>query len=363
MTRLLVDRFHSLGWTYTQGVCIRDAFNEFSLLHCSFAELAWRVCQAWGPVVSSAVSHRRSFQGLANSDFQATREFLRGLIPSDQGLFHKALNGAHFTNDMAYHYSDTGSLCCEFCNGPDSRFHRFWECPVFKSERGKCSEEFFQLLPTLPQSLTNHGWAVLPSTWKPWIKCLLDIELPPVEETCAPSPGIDQWMIVFTDGSCLWPRSKSLRLASWAIVQANYNGDPCSSQVVMAGAVPGVLQSTHRAELLAVLQTLRCTKFWGRSVRIWSDCEAVVNRVRKILAFREVPKINSPNSDLWLDIFMTFTECKSPKLQHIKIPLNLKGLLSNGLSLIMVWRTGLPEWPTFRGPNRCGTYFDDMLLR
>ena len=127
LTRLLVNRIRHLGWTCTQGVCIRDSLGEFSL----FAELAHRVSLAWGLVVSSAVSHRKSFQGLEQSDFHATRAFVKSLDVTDQGLFRKALNGARFTNDMVYHYSETGSLCCEFCGAPDSRYHRFWECPVF----------------------------------------------------------------------------------------------------------------------------------------------------------------------------------------------------------------------------------------
>ena len=32
LTRLLVDRIHSLGWTCTQGVCVHDALGEFSLM-------------------------------------------------------------------------------------------------------------------------------------------------------------------------------------------------------------------------------------------------------------------------------------------------------------------------------------------
>ncbi len=172
----------------------------------------------------------------------------------------------------------------------DSRYHRFWECPVFQPERSQCPPAFLELLPTLPPILTDHGWAVLPDTWALWHPCLLQIDLQPIETTIAPSPAVDQWIDVFTDGSCLWPRNKSLRLASWAVVQAHSNGDPCSSQVVVAGAVPGLLQSAHRAKLLAVLQSLRYAKFWGQAIRIWSDCEAVVSRFVRSLHSVSLPK-------------------------------------------------------------------------
>ena len=100
---------------------------------------------------------------------------------------------------------------------------------------------------------------------------------------------------------------------------ATSHSDLCSSQVVMAGEVPGLLQSAHRAELLAVLQSLRYANFWGQAIRIWSDCEAVVTRVRKILAFREPPKINSPHADLWNDVYAILQEWDFKKLQITKV--------------------------------------------
>ena len=159
----------------------------------------------------------------------------------------------------------------------------------------------------------------MPDTWTDWNQCLLQIEDQPLDTTIAPSPAVDQWIDVFTDGSCLWPRNKFLRLASWAVVQAHHTGDPCKSQVVMAGAVPGLLQSAHRAELLAVLQSLRYARVWGLSLRIWSDCEAVVSRVRKILAFHEPPKINSAHADLWMEVYSILSEWNFQKLQITKV--------------------------------------------
>ena len=80
-------------------------------------------------------------------------------------------------------------------------------------------------------------------------------------------------------------------------------GGLCRSQVILAGTVPGLLQSAHRAELLGILQSLKYAQHWGRPIRIWSDCESVVNRVRKILDFGECPKVNSPHNDLWSEVY------------------------------------------------------------
>ena len=290
MTQLLVERLHFLGWTCTHGVKVKDLFGEFSLLQVSFPELVLRICHAWGHVIADAVSHRKTFDGLHKADFAGTRAYVRGLDQTDQGIFRKALNGAHFTNDSVCHFSDTGTVCCEFCGEPDSRFHRFWKCKVFETARSECSQSFLDLVPQLPPSLTNHGWAILPETWRRWTIELLQLPLAPIQDSLQPTGDTDQWLDIFTDGSCLWPRSKTLRLSSWALVQAHSSGDPCKSQVVSAGVVPGMQQSAYRAELLAVRQSLLYAAHWGRRLRIWSDCQSVVNKFCRILARREQPK-------------------------------------------------------------------------
>jgi len=319
LTRLLVDRIHSLGWTCTHGVCVQDALGEFSLMRIKFQELRSRVYHAWGSIVDGAVQHRLTLTGLSHSDFAATREYLQKLEPTDQGLLRKALNGANFTNDSIYHFSDTGTLCCQFCGAKDSRFHRFWECEVFQAERQQCSKHVLDMIPDLPPSLTCHGWALRSDTWKEWKKMLLDIPMPRVQDSIAPFRTSGQWIDIFTDGSCLWPCQKELRLASWAVVQAHPSGDPCSSQIVMAGAVNGLQQSAFRSELVAVLQTLKYAKHWGCSVRIWSDCQSVIKRLRRILVMHERPKINTPHADLWLDVFELLSEWDFQRVEITKV--------------------------------------------
>ena len=122
MTSLLVNRIHTLGWTVGHGVQVSDNFSTFSLFDISYPELVLRVGWAWNQVVADAVFHRKTFHGLCDCDPAATRKFLLSLDLCDQGLFKKALNGAHFTQDAICHWSSTGTTCCEFCGETDSRF-------------------------------------------------------------------------------------------------------------------------------------------------------------------------------------------------------------------------------------------------
>ena len=286
MTSLMVDRLHSLGWQFITGVEVEDAVGRFSLLTTSFPEIVLRVSWAWIKVVASAVAHRPSFAGLENIDPAATRRFLLSLPPAEQGLFRKALNGAHFTQDALCHWSTSGSTVCEFCGGQDSRHHRFWECSVFDSCREHCTQDFWDILPGLPACLTLHGWALRPSTWTQWVQQLLKIPVPDPSLALRPFVSDDNWIDIFSDGSCLWPKHPDLKVASWALVQAHPSNDVSCSQVIMAGPVPGLLQSAYRSELIAVQQAIKYAWVWGRKVRIWSDCQSVVGRLQTMLTTR-----------------------------------------------------------------------------
>lgn len=303
MTSILVSRLHYLGWEFTHGVNCHDGLSEFSLLDISFPELLLRMTWSWQKCVASSVSHRATFQGLEISDPVLTREFVSSLSVCDQGLMRKALNGALFTNDSLCYFSQSGSSVCPFCGEEDSRFHRFWQCKVFTDDRVVQLPGFWDDFDSLPMSLLCHGWAIRPTTWFEWNRCLLELSFPSVELTAQP---IGQtWIDLFTDGSCLWPTNRAMRVASWAIVEASPCGAVNNSQVVWAGPVCGLLQSAYRAELQAVNCAVRYALYWRRRVRIWSDCLSVVRKFKQLVYHNRVLKPNGPHYDLWAEILET----------------------------------------------------------
>ena len=109
-----------------------------------------------------------------------------------------------------------------------------------------------------------------------------------------------------------------------------YGGNPCDSQIVFAGAVPGLLQSAYRAELFAILKSLEYAQHWGRSIRLWSDCQSVVDRCRRLIAFREPPKINSPHVDLWLEIFYSLQACGNRSVEITKVAAHQDNAMPDG---------------------------------
>eukprot|EP00435_Cladocopium_sp_Y103_P041452 s2524_g11.t1 len=294
---ILLSRLQVFDWHVLPDGNIGDVFGRFSLFSVSMPELVWRATWAWKQWVQSAVNHRPGLTEISRVDPSATRQWLSKLSASDRALARKLLNGAHITQDCKVHCQEDGSNLCPFCSCTDSRYHRFWQCEYFASQRPRVDPSILKLAPNLPEAVVSYGWSLLAHTSLGWWQYLATIECP----ACQPCISAE-CVHFFTDGSCMFPHDPDLRLASWAVV----TGTPCpvnaASRVVATGPLPGLLQTSYRAETFAILQALRSAATSCQRVMLWTDCEAVVKRLRRCLRGLP-PKINAPNSDIWLDIF------------------------------------------------------------
>ena len=223
--------------------------------------------------------------------------FLRQLDHEDRDLFHRCLNGSHITQDGKKYCQRGTSDVCPYCACSDSRFHRFWECPRFDGERSGVTPEVLDLIPTLPEYLTAYGWSLRPQTLFQWYSLLCQISF----RDFVPLTPLPQVVHVFTDGSCLNQPFPTCRLASWAVVMAD-TFRPMLSQVLTSGPLPGILQSSYRAEIFAIWRALCVLRNQTQLVHLWCDCQAVVRKLQKLLE-GGVPKPNSAHSDLWFLIY------------------------------------------------------------
>lgn len=112
------------------------------------------------------------------------------------------------------------------------------------------------------------------------------------------------------DGTCCNPQYADARAAAYALVRANPT-NVTEARVIDQGPLPGLRQTSVRAEIYAVLRATQWAARWGLAVMIWSDCLSVVRRFRK-LAHGVAVRINSPNADLWMQIFDAFQACSVP---------------------------------------------------
>jgi len=77
---------------------------------------------------------------------------------------------------------------------------------------------------------------------------------------------------------------------------------PSRSCVLAASPLPGLVQTAFRAEVRAVLESLRIARALRRTVRIWCDCQGVVDRVCKLLRGQVKVRPNGRHTDLWNEI-------------------------------------------------------------
>ena len=197
ITATLMGRLQLLGWHLNSDGCCNDDFGCFSLFDICLDELLWRTEWAWLKVVSATVQHRPGFADLDQIDPVSTRRWLQSLTACDQALMRKSLNGAHITQDGKHHSQEVLSDVCLYWNSSDSRYHRFWVCPVFQSCRNHVSPQLWKAIPSLPESAVCHGWSLRPTTTVEWYAYLAMVQ--PL--TIPPCPVISQQFQLFTDGS------------------------------------------------------------------------------------------------------------------------------------------------------------------
>ena len=244
------------------------------------------------------VSHRVSFRGFEHVDLFHTRRAYLSLEPYDQGILRKFLHGASFTNAQAKHWSDDGNDRCILCGEPDSVSHRLWECSGTESLRAQLSDETLAAVQSSPAVLIEHGWTLRSPLEVSWFQYLDSLPMPCVRQdqlTCGPI------LDLFTDGSCLFPTSPSLRLASFSVVSSRpfqLDFDHTWFQPVVAMPLPGVIQTVFRAELMAVISALDFALQSGACVRVWTDCLNVVKAFQKYVLDGRPVKPNGKNADL-----------------------------------------------------------------
>ena len=331
ITSTLISRLQTLTWHVDDNGWIHDQYGKFSLFDACMGEIVLRAQWAWQKVVAEQVAHRPGFRDLQFVDAADTRAFLKTLAPDDQELFHKCLNGTHITQDSKMYCQEGGSDLCPYCDCTDSRFHRFWVCERFQSERDGVPDDILALIPTLPDVVTGYGWSVKPYTSLEWYRQLNEISV----ESVNPLQDLQKSVHLFTDGSCINPAIPMCRLAAWAVVFADVTG-PVAGSVVDSGPLPGILQNSYRAEIFAVWRALSLLRLQSGRIFLWTDSGAVVTRMRRLLQGGE-PKPNGAHSDLWLLIFDTLRDFASGQVEIRKVAAHQR--VANAVSPVEDWCT------------------------
>lgn len=336
VSEIVVQRIHMLGWHVVDHSQVRDRFGVFDLREIALQELSLRVHDAWTQVVAQKVAHRVTLRDYSKVDRRLTRQGLLDFSDYDQGIIRRHLNGTQITNASSCFWSESGSACCQFCGCLDSEFHRLWVCPASANLRELLPPVVRDFASQFPQVLSVHGWTLASPFYTCWTSALLALSsaVPRPLSCLVPGAIVD----LFVDGSCLWQDQVHYRLASWAVVRAAplECGLGSSGCVVLAAEpLAGLVQSSYRAELMALRAACHFIAEAGVFARVWTDCLSVLSRFRNLTQGTKRLQANSPHADLWTGILESVRLCEKGSLEILKVPAHKKE--SDATSALELW--------------------------
>lgn len=298
-TSVLLARLRRVGWQVGENGLITDQLGTFSLLGLSWDELMLRLRLAWGSVLQEEVSHRATFRGLCNVDLAETKRLIGKFGVSDQVYLRCLLDGTLFVRNGRAKWQEGASDKCPWCDSKDGFEHRAWICPFFEPCRAHLTSEQRAAAANMPPCFAFHGWALVLDEWKCFAQQLLRVGgfscMSPVGLS---KVGVTGWCDLFIDGTCANPTEMQLRYGAWAVTFVPGGPGTLDNQLILGGHVHGLCQSAFRAELAGVCHALEWAEHMCLQVRLWSDCQGVVNGVRRLLAGGRV-RPNRSHSDLW----------------------------------------------------------------
>ena len=329
-----MSRVARLGWQLQPDGTFCDLLGRFDIFNTHIDDLKHRICLSWGWILTAELSHRKDFCGLQQADLATTHAILREFSSADQVYLRCSLDGTMITQKDRQHFQEGNMGSCVFCGAPDSPGHRVWHCPEFVSQRNAFPSKFVKCLPELPPCTLEHAWAFRPESFNNVARALNQLEDLPPEKYRLPACG-SLALDLFCGGTCRYPESKPLRLAAWAVTMALPGGNAFDNELLAAGLLPGSHQSAFRAELLGFRHALAiAAQTHAISIRVWCDCQSVVNISRRLQLKQLRLKPNSSHADIWQEIIRLLDVLQD---RVVICQVYAHNQITSGLSEIEVW--------------------------
>eukprot|EP00438_Fugacium_kawagutii_P006882 Skav204951 [mRNA] locus=scaffold3104:98266:103272:- [translate_table: standard] len=331
---ILLARVAVVGWTLHDDGCFEDSIGRFDLFHISWEEVVLRVKLAWPQVLSDDVIHRSSFDGVHRCDMHLVQALLKTYEDSDQTLLRCHLDGTLYTQNGRANISDAVSSQCPWCDQKDGFHHRAWDCSFFQEDRMGMTEVLKSRLEQSPRCTLCHGWPVEDQSVGDLRRELCQMPEPQLGQRLV-SKDLPEVFNLFVDGACTQEPSPSLRLASWAVTWADPDVASLDHSVIGVGHVPGLLQTSFRGELWAVLMAIQAVQQAGVDALVWCDNDAVVRGLGRLLRTRRKPKPSKPHFDLWSRVWSLVILLRPGQLRVQKVLSH--GDLASTASLVEQW--------------------------
>ena len=266
---------------------------SISFWSMDFEHLRMWLEYAWRQLMARTVATRKDFAGLDGINFEASFVKRTELDRAQSALLACIQDGTFHLDSTKSKFDASCTGHCVHCGEEDTLSHRALDCDFFYPVR----QQFLDctsLWSSLPVVTTHHGLVPENEYQIPFWRCLSQLDA--LQCDWQSVPGDDGVQYVFTDGSCRFPETRALALSGWFIVNSN-TGRPIGS-----GILPSSFQSINRAELFAVIMTIRWARHFHCRVCILSDSQYVIRQCLEIKSTKALcPDLE--NFDLWTMFF------------------------------------------------------------
>ena len=279
----------NVGWQILDPPCIRDHDGFcFDLFEISAGALELLLYDAWLQYVSLQVTHK-SMADLKGIDVPLTCLDHDRQTPIDLARIRALQSGAFVSSWHHAKFDRTKQPVCQLCLQPDTQQHWF-TCPRFESQRTECDGSF-DWIASAPTCLVQH----LLAPRSPFVMPLKHyfLELPDTSCRFESTPRREVVNHVFSDGSFFKGLVPILDRAAWALVNAT------TGLSISHGVVPGLHQTTGRAELWGLLSAIEWALHYDVDIILWTDSASTWRKAlrfqRQSTAFASL----GDNEDLW----------------------------------------------------------------
>ena len=125
------------------------------------------------------------------------------------------------------------------------------------------------------------------------------MELPDLSRDFFSVGSIDGPLHLFTDGSCIRPAHRHLRLATWGVTVATLSASSHAEfEPVAQGPVPGIHQTIFRGEVWAAIAACRFALSHRLPFWLWCDNQQVVNFIKDVRNGCHAPNLSDKDHDL-----------------------------------------------------------------
>eukprot|EP00438_Fugacium_kawagutii_P035851 Skav205419 [mRNA] locus=scaffold582:198966:212485:- [translate_table: standard] len=323
-----------LDWTIDrQGYILCHAFHRLHLLEDSFPRIKWWLELAWQHGLLLRLTERTHLYSSPDISRADTISLLNKFGPSDRGQLVREIAGAFQTQHQKQQWDPTAQETCRFCNEPDSRYHRIFECAAFSDVR----QPYLHHLAWLEEQ--GHEPAELPVIH---VHEHFDAHLLMHYHDVAPVIGheflqlaedraqANRKLCLYTDGSCRYPEAPTTRFAGFSVVVDLCDNDEQRKQFASAfqatGQMPESLQTLamartvgeqniHRAELSALAVAAQLPG----QLDIRADSQSALTMIHN-LQKGTFAYLTAPNTDLAAELTLNL----QPDKRFIKIQAHQK---------------------------------------